>query len=170
MIHLGTVTNLNGYFNNIPQTFKHLQIRCYAKDSSGTSSHLYLRFNDDTSNNYWMHSLAGINGTLQDNSNSASISYFPSFWIPTNSQPTNLYGTGILDILNYSSTSVSKTVGCTGGFDANATNSGRIGSHSSLWNSTAAITKIEIGVENGGALSGNRYDLYGYGSAFETGA
>jgi hypothetical protein len=171
MIHLGTVSGANGYFSNIPQNFKNLQIRCYAKDSSGASSKLYIRFNDDITSSYWMQSTTSINSsTTVDSSNSALIGYFPLFWLPTNSQSTNLYGTGIVDVLNYSNTSVFKSVGSYGGFDANATNTGRLGSHQGIWNNSAAVTRIEIGVENGGSLPSNRFDLYGFGSATETGA
>lgn len=171
MIYLGTVSGAaNGYFTNIPQNFKNLQIRVYGRDSLGATTHLYLRLNNDAGSNYWMHSLAGINGTLSDSSNGSLISYFPAIWLPTNSNTSNLYGTGIVDILNYSNTSMFKTMGAYGGFDLNASATGRVGFHDCIWNSTAAVTSIEIGVENGGALAGNRYDLYAYGSASETGA
>lgn len=133
-------------FSSIPSTFKHLQIR-YLANFTGTSvgySQPYLQFNGDTASNYDNHALYGTGA-------SAGASYFAATgayagWIP-DSAYANTFGAGVIDLLDYTSTSKNKTMRTLGGFNRNfnASQNELIGLTSSLWRATpAAITSITI--------------------------
>ena len=70
----------------------------------------------------------------------------------------NIFGTGIIDILDYADTSKYKTVRTLFGYDANG--SGYIAFSSNLWQSTSAITSITMTPVNGIAEYSS-FALYG---------
>jgi len=137
-------------FTSIPSTYKHLQLRVM----SPSGSYATLRFNNDTTtSNYRYHYVLGT-GAGSPSAGSVQNAYFPTAgaW----SQPH----VGIMDILDYTSTSKNKTVKVLEGFDANG--SGEIYLTSNLWmNSSNAITSIKI-IAQGSAFGLNSsFALYG---------
>lgn len=163
MHHIATIT-ADGVstvaFTNIPQTYSHLQIRYSGRSLNGaTTDFTYLRFNNDlTSGNYASHWLAG-DGATAFASNQTGQNYFYGTIFPGGTSTANLYGSKIIDILNYASTSKTKTLRLLGGFDSNGTGAARL--VSGVWLSTAALTSITCSVANAYDAAGSTLTLYG---------
>lgn len=147
-------------FNNIPQTFTHLQIRGFASTNSGSTAAL-LQFNSDSAANYAYHFLIG------DGSSPTSGGVTSSTSIVFNAQTTSaFFASEIIDILDYTNTNKNKTVKVVNGYDNNT--SGFIHFRSGLWTSTSAITTISISSTTFQQFT--RFDLYGISTSNTTGA
>lgn len=155
-------SSANITFSNIPQIYKHLQIRILGRGLATFVDGLsqYINFNGDFGSNYGWHSMYGF-GTGTSSTAPAS---FPSAVISSPqiftdaSSLADSFGASITDIYNYSSSSTYKTIKVFGGFDR--TTNGRVSLNSGYWTSNAAITSITIQSDSGIAV-GTRADLYG---------
>ena len=129
-------------FDNIPQTYTHLQVRYIAQTSrtSGNYGFLYLRFNDDTGTNYSSHELYGDGSAVGVGSGVT----WSEPWIGYcgRTANTSIFGAGVCDILDYANTNKFKTTRTISGVDNNG--SGYSSLDSSNWRSTSGITKITI--------------------------
>ena len=147
-------------FSNIPNTYKHLQVRFIARSTrSAASSNIYLGFNTDTTTgNYYGHMLEG-NGSAA--SAAAKIGTSTSFMsaISAASNTSGMFSGGVIDILDYANTSKYKTSRGSSGYDANG--SGLVYLASGLWMNTAAITSIQITDALGNIDTNSRFSLYG---------
>lgn len=172
MHHIATVT-ANGSstvdFQNIPQTFQHLQLRYSGRSLNGaTTDFTYIRFNGDTTaGNYASHWLAGDGATAFADKQTGTTYLFGTIF-PGGTATTNLYGSKIVDIIDYSNTSKNKTVKMIGGFDSNGNGSARL--VSGVWLSTSAITSVICSVANAYDVAGSTLSLYGITSSPTTGA
>jgi hypothetical protein len=72
---------------------------------------------------------------------------------------TNMFGAGVIDILDYADTNKYKTCRLLGGQDLNG--GGRVYSMSSNWQKTAAITQIDLSFETGNCMQYSSFALYG---------
>ena len=153
-------------FTSIPQTYKSLQIRWMAKDTqtgANLAGPIYTTFNSDTASNYVYHQLNG-NGSTASATWSGGASGSISLIYGDNRSYTgytNMFGAGIMDIIDYSNTSKYKTTRTFNGTDANVANTNfGLSLQSGLWMSTAAITTIKV--EPGtGFVAGTTFALYG---------
>jgi hypothetical protein len=145
-------------FNSIASTYKSLQIRYLAKrnDALNTST-CAIQFNSDTAANYVYHELNG-NGTTVAASASTAKTNIGSQYV-TGTTPTSTMGVGIIDILDYASTTKNKTVRSISGGDVNGTG-GIVVLGSGLWLSTSAITSITLLVGSNW-VNGSTFALYG---------
>jgi hypothetical protein len=145
-------------FTSIASTYKSLQIRYLAKrnDALNTST-CAVQFNSDTAANYVHHELNG-NGTAVAASNNTARTNIASQYV-TGTTPTNTMGVGIIDILDYTSTTKNKTVRSFSGGDVNGTG-GIVVLGSGLWLSTSAITSITLLVGSNW-VNGSTFSLYG---------
>lgn len=127
-------------FSSIPATYKHLQIRYLASDSrTGTPwSDGYIRFNSDTAANYSTHVLLG-DGTSAASGGGANGTYITGA-VFGDASPTQNYGAGVIDILDYANTNKYKTLRSLSGNDENG--SGFLAMYSGSWRSTSAINSI----------------------------
>lgn len=133
----GTIT-----FSSIPDTYKHLQIRYNARtDAAFSNDFITFRFNSDTATNYAYHLLAG-DGSTASASGGASSNIMYGSEITGASATASIMGTGVIDVIDYASTTKAKTTKVIGGNDRNG--AGEIRLSSDLWTSTAAITTITI--------------------------
>ena len=134
----------------IPQTYASLQLRITARsNAAGTgNSALYLNFGG-SSTSYAYHALNG-NGASATASGTASTANAYVGLIPNNGNTSGIFGTIIIDIHDYASTTKYKTIRAFGGYDANGSGNSRLAS--ALWQSTTAI-----------GSSGNYIDIYGVG-------
>jgi hypothetical protein len=153
-------------FNDIPQTYKHLQIRGIArstKNADGRSA-FYLQLNSDNAVNYSSHNLIG-DGTSASSDAVTTQPYMlgVSWMLPSATATANVFGGFILDILDYANTSKYKTVRNIIGSDFNSTTPlpGRIGLESSSWRNTDAITSIKFYTDSGNWAQYSRFSLYG---------
>jgi hypothetical protein len=146
-------------FSSIPGTYKHLQIRFVARTTSSAQG--TLRFNGDSSTNYSAHTLWAYAGGSTTSSSDPGSFYNGIFMTSNNfTSSTNTYNAGIIDILDYTSTSKHKTVAIMQGFDING-NGGCIELHSgTFFGSTAAITSLSITGSQAFA-TGSNFALYG---------
>jgi hypothetical protein len=147
-------------FTNIPQNFKHLQLRMSLRDTAGTAvTSGFLRFNSDAAANYWFTGLNGNGSSVTAPSNSSFGGYLPLGTVPGSTALADCYGNLIVDILDYTSSSKIKTTRSISGFDVGT--SGQVQYSGGLWNSTAAITSIQCGADTAGNAAFTRIDLYG---------
>ena len=144
----GTIT-----FSSIPQTYKHLQIRCIAND--GDNGQIIMRFNSDTGSNYTRHNLRGT-GSIADAGGTATATSITNMgWA---AGTTNVMGAAIIDIHDYASTTKTKVARAITAYDANGT--GAIYLASGLYNSTTAINSITFFV-GGNFNTQTSFALYG---------
>lgn len=163
-VSVGSGGSANVEFTNIPSTYTHLQIRFLAKtDINDTRYALWYQFNGDTATNYSFHALYG-DGSGVTALGSASQGVAEASTNAGNSAgTTNIFGAGVVDILDYTNTSKNKTIRSLSGVDNNG--SGRISFQSGLWRSTNAITSITIGDYGQTLMQYSTFALYGIRSA-----
>jgi len=147
-------------FTSIPATFKHLQIRGILKStvSPADTDYGYFTFNSDTGSNYSYHRFQG-NGTTTGSSGTSSGNYGVLGYIVPSTGRTNIFGTFIMDILDYVSTSKIKTAKILSGLDNNG--SGIIEFNSASWRDTSAINSIRFISATGNLAQYSSLALYG---------
>lgn len=144
----GSSTSLT--FSSIPSTYKHLQIRFIAKRVYTTgvgSTEAQVTFNGDTSASYTTHNLAGDGTSASAGSYTGLTKMYVQQSVQSSaSGDANIFGVGIIDILDYASTTKNKTMRSISGSDRNASTPapGYIYMNSGLWINTAAITSITL--------------------------
>ena len=130
-------------FSSIPQTYKHLQIRVFARgDRPSPSDYCNFQFNGDTASNYQEHQLYGIGSTPVSGSDNVQT-YINTMNITGASAAASTFGVCVLDILDYASTNKYKTTRHLTGWDNNTAN-GVVSFESGHWRSTNAITSIRF--------------------------
>jgi len=139
--------------------YKHLQIRAVARstDSSGDEL-IFMQMNSDTGSNYSVHGIFG-NGSTVGSFGLTSQTKGRLFTIGNAVESSNIFGAGVTDILDFSSTSKNTTVRSLGGI-AGTTDSIRLNSFAYL--STSAVTSLFLYLESGtNFVAGSRFSLYG---------
>lgn len=145
-------------FSNIPQEYKHLQIRWTAKNSS-TSPGFNVRINGVTTASYTYHYLTGDGSTLgTSNSTSATTIVIPK-GMPTSTTST-LFGQGILNILDYANETKHKPVRYIAGVGATTTVRG-VTLGGGVLVDTPAVTSITLLTSANNFAVGSRFSLYG---------
>jgi len=145
-------------FSNIPQNFNHLQIRLIAKsaDTSGTGGpNIVMQLGgaslDATYTNYYSHYLNGNGSTVPSGSVQGSGYYALVGNTNTSYAGTaGMFGANIIDILDYTSTSKTKTIRTLWGHSSNNTITEEVGLDSALWNnSSTAVQQLSISIVGG---------------------
>ena len=147
-------------FSSLPTTYKHLQIRAVIRDqtaATGTSG-IWIRMNGDTGNNYAWHRLRGYGSGINSESSSSTNQILAGVGC-RNNETANIFGTAIIDILDFNSTGKNKTIRSLSGNPATA-NTPEIELNSGVWFSTAAITSLVV-YGDGGFVQNCRISLYG---------
>lgn len=149
-------------FSSIPQTYRALQIRGIGRSFvGGVDSNVSANFNGDTGANYAFHKLLG-DGAAASSAAVTATTAMQWMDITGNGAPANVFGVGVVDILDYSSTSKYKTVRLISGQDQNV--HGYASIKSGLWMNSSAITSITVQTQDGASyplLQYSRFDLYG---------
>jgi hypothetical protein len=132
-------------FSGIPGTYQHLQIRAISKDAGDFASYYNLRarFNSDSGSNYARHSVGGSGSAAFAYGFSSLDSTAVGDAINSSTGQTSCFTANVIDILDYASTSKTKTVRSFSGSEWNGT-SGGVRVNSGLWNSTSVITSITM--------------------------
>jgi len=137
--------------------YKHLQIRMTARSISAvTEVAAQIRLNSDTGANYAFHYLLGGGSTpfAGASTSSTNISFYG---MAGGSATANSFGVGIIDILDYASTSKNKTLRALTGVGAT-----KIGLGSGVWLNTAAVSSVLIYPEGTTSwATGSRFSIYG---------
>jgi hypothetical protein len=144
-------------FSSIPATYKHLQIRYTAKNSS-SATQMNITMNGVTSGVYMRHSLLGNGSAVSSTASSTSQTSIQLVESMANSTFANAVNAGVIDILDYSSTSKNTTIKALYGM---ADNLNRLYLSSGLYNQTTAVSSLTLtaSADNFAALS--RFSLYG---------
>jgi hypothetical protein len=150
-VNISTATS-SVTFAGIPTGYKHLQIRFNVLPSL-VNQYSTLRFNGDTTtSNYRYHYLVG-QGSGSGAAGTAQNAYSGTY------DSTSSPGSGILDILDYSSSVKNKTTRELSGYDGNG--AGNIYLISNVWMSTAPITSINLTIAGGNYAVNTQFALYG---------
>ncbi len=163
----GTGSSATITFSNIPQTYQHLQIRTLAQSTSTSATsfvRLQIQFNSDTGANYVTHYLQGTGGAVSAASITSGTNIEVSGAAYRNTTATDIYGTSIIDLHDYASTTKNKTLRSLSGGDNNSTN-GLIFLSSGLWLNTNAISSITITAGAGNFTTASTFALYGFKGA-----
>lgn len=153
-------------FDNIPSNYTHLQVRAMARSTfADTDSFFKLNLNNDTGSNYPNHFLTGNGATVSAIGYSTSQYAYAFLSMYTAANATaSIFGTAIIDILDYTNTSKNKTIRSLGGYDVNGAGTARL--NSSVWLSTNAVTRIDLTDFRGGSFAANsHFALYGIKAA-----
>jgi hypothetical protein len=124
-------------FSSIPQDYTHLQIRMFTRNATAENND-YLQFNADTGSNYAWHEL-WCDGANAFSSNGASTTFIKANYAFTDA---SIFGTSVIDILDYKDTNKFKTVRALAGADKNG--GGYAFLRSGHWRNTNAITSIKL--------------------------
>ena len=123
-------------FTDIPAGYQHLQLRV-ALIANVNVQYAFLRFNGDTGNNYAWHNLYGqAPGVFTEAS--TSVSGISTVYV----DGTTYASVGVIDILDYASTTKNKTVRRFTGREFNG--SGTVDVGSGRWMATSAITAVRL--------------------------
>ena len=157
-------------FNNIPQTYTHLQLRALARGNRTpvTYDNFVLRFNSDVGNSYSYHTMYGdgrAGGPFSEGSGTSATNSMLAANIPGSASLTSSFGVAVIDIWDYTSTSKNKTMRSLSGYESNTTGYSSIYSSicltSGSWYSTAAVNTITILASNAPLQQYSHFALYG---------
>jgi hypothetical protein len=146
--------------SSIPATFQSLQIRGIGRTARvATNDTMNIRINGDTGSTYSFHQLYGSGAAVAAQ---GSATQTAGEWgqMAAASATASVFGTTIIDIVDYASTTKYKTIRIMTGWDNNG--SGQIFLGSVLWQSTSAITSITMfSSTSNNYSSGSTFALYG---------
>lgn len=145
-------------FSNIPQTYRHLQFRCFFANSSSILDDSRWRWNNDSTvaNYYTTHQIKG------DGASATAVGFNPGVafsYLGFYSDVPSCFSSYTVDILDYANTTKNKVMRSFGGYDANG--SGNVIIRSSLWINTSAITSVNITPMGGSFVQHSSFALYG---------
>lgn len=165
VVTIGATGVANITFANIPNTYTHLQIRGIYRNTatvSGAFYAVYYQINNDTGNNYSTHYMVGTGSSVASYNFTSQPQGYAGV-CTSDGITANMYGTGVIDILDYANTNKCKTIRVLNGTDSNGT--GEVFLMSSLWQSTAAVTSIKIYPSTSNWKQFSQVALYGVKSA-----
>lgn len=147
-------------FSSIPSTYKHLQIRFIGRTNrADIDDTLQIRINGATSASYAEHALTGNGSTAYSGGSGSTSTVFIGRLAAANAT-SNVFGTGVIDILDYTDTNKNRTMRSLTGIDNNG--GGWISLFSGLYTSTTAISSITLYMGYGTAfVTGTQFALYG---------
>lgn len=156
-----TTTTLT--FTSIPATYTHLQLRYLIRTdrTDGSSDAIGMRFNSDTGSNYYRHRFEAENtGSVLAAHNTGTDTQYHLMGA-TATCTSNVFASGVVDIIDYANTSKYKTTKSLGGVMNSATENW-MGFQGSLWVNTSAINRIDLKVNYGtNYIIGSTVALYG---------
>lgn len=136
--------------------YKHLQIR-YTSRADTDSQTLFATFNGVTGTSYATHRLYGQGSSVVSDAFTSRANLFVGS-NGTTSNVANSFAAGVIDILDFASTTKNTTTRALSGLVGTAS---LVSLQSGLFNNTAAVTSITIFGNAGNLVSGSRFSLYG---------
>jgi hypothetical protein len=151
-------------FSSLPTTYKHLQLRVYARGSrTGSADVAGIRFNSNTSAVYFVHRMSGTTTATAQFFTGYTYCWLASTLASPGLSSTVSFNSCVADILDYGSTNKNKTVRAIQGVDTNG--NGLVEYVDSTWINNNAITSITVFCVNDNFVSGSVFALYGLRSA-----
>jgi hypothetical protein len=151
----GTGSSTTISLSSIPSTFTHLQIRFFARTTTGTSA-ISTTFNGSGGTNYARHALIGSGASVSAQATVDTSQVYTGYAINT----TSTGGVGIIDILDYANTNKYKTLRALTGNDTNTPSNDEVRLTSGLWKNTSAITSITF-TSTDNFTTDTKFALYG---------
>jgi hypothetical protein len=154
-----TSATTNIVFDNIPQNFKHLQIRLFGRSTGGDTG-VGIRYNNTTgSSGYVWQRMYG------DGSGTGTDAY--SMEINRTATTANFFAGSIIDIFNYADSSKLKSANGITGWHINSGSTTYVALQSSVYSGAAlAVTKLTLSCDTMGGTSQfapyTRASLYGW--------
>ena len=159
-------------FSNIPQTYSHLQLRVIARGSSGSGAgELDVRLGTGTASsssiysrhNFGVYSPTSSTSGVDYNTTATTTTFRGCGQVALASDLANVYGSMILDVLDYTSTSKLKTIrSITGVNDNNNGLCSNIYYTAGLWQASTAVNVVNIYLHAGSDfLPYSSFALYG---------
>jgi hypothetical protein len=147
-------------FSSIPSTYKNLQVRWIAR-STGYAEYIFGRAN--ATGGYANHALAGNSSSASASGTTSNTYIEMQGGVCQNTAPAGTFGAGMLDIIDYASTTKNKTFRYFVGYDTNGTVDQRVQLGSALGTgiTTSAITSLDFRVSTGNFAAGSTFALYG---------
>ena len=158
-----SATQSNVVFSSIPSNYRYLRIFTSTKGSAtGPSYMLRMRFNGDSGSSYLFANMRYTNDRLVNASTAQNSIELPNA-VPRSDTRTTIFGTAIIDIAEYASTTKRKSVRAIFGNRVTGDNSADnvIGQTAGTWSSTSAITSIDLFPQAGSWGVGSTFYLYG---------
>ena len=137
--------------------YKHLQIRYLARATAGTWIDLWVRLNGSSSAEYARHQLRGTGSAVNSESTTSQTQIHIGQAAQT--ATTQAFYPGVIDALDFSSSSKNTTLKALSGYTADGYDDVRL--VSGLWNNTSAVTSIQILTQSQSLAAGSRFSLYG---------
>ena len=162
-VTVGSGGQATASFTSIPSTFKHLQVRVFGRGTgTGNREFISIRFNNDTGSNYWWHGLNGSGSAADAQTSSTAVDLIKAGFsvIPVSDAGASIFGSAIVDILDYANTSKYKTTRAIAGQDQNNT-VGRLNLVSGVWNNTTAVNRVDVYLGSGNWSQYSSIALYG---------
>lgn len=128
-------------FSSIPQTYSHLQLRCFFQTTTEGQSPV-LRANGDSGANY-TRAFFRSNSSSTSSNNSTGTTFMANLF-PNGTQVSNLPNIAIIDIYDYSSTTKWKTAKNYNFNQKKSTGTSMFVYESGLWMSNSAITSLSF--------------------------
>jgi hypothetical protein len=143
-------------FTSIPSDYKHLQVRWVAKTTT-SANNIQVQFNGITAASYARHHLVGTVTTVAA-SNASGQTFTTLVQAASRSTTANAFTAGIMDVLDYASSSKNTTLrSLHGGQDALS----GIFLASGLLNNTASISSIRFFLASSDLATNTRFSIYG---------
>lgn len=156
---VGTATS-SVTLSSIPSTFKHLQVRFTAQSAYSGNDNIRMQVNGDTGNNYANHALYGEQTFMTSQAN-APWNNMMYMQCASASSTSGAYSSGIVEILDYGSSSKYKTQRLFGGQHAGV-NYNYVYVGSGFRMNTEAITSLTFYMGTSSNIAaGSRFSLYG---------
>jgi hypothetical protein len=161
---IATITATGGEtslgFTSIPGTYTSLQVRGIVRDTDAGTGWNYggMTVNNDTGSNYAQHYIRG-NGTSVQVYGNPNMTTGNGILAIGNGSTAGIFGVVIMDFHDYASTTRYKTIRSFVGGDSNG--AGLVVLNSTLWQSTSAITSIQILDGATAFAAGSTFSLYG---------
>ena len=160
-------------FTGIPQTYQHLQLRISSRGIAAADTvEVGIRLGSlapevlDTGNSYYSVEMRGY-ATTENGSLNGAQSYIKCSFSSASNIDAAGYGSGMVNILDYTNTDKQHTILVTGGQPINATGYSWLSTVGGLWNGEGAIDKISIGGASftGTLVRGTVISIYGVNSS-----
>jgi len=145
--------------------YKHLQLRMVTRFDTSSNDMNYLTFNGDNGSNYSTHRLeASLSTSTVNSASHVSEAYIRIAETDKSSNASGAFGAAVIDILDFSDTNKNTTVRLLSGHTGAGNTTDGVALRSGLWDSTAAVTSIELNVAIAAWFSlvaGSRFSLVG---------
>lgn len=130
-------------FTSIPQTYTHLQLRGFTRmNSASTEDNVYFRMNGVTTQSYSFHYVSADGASTYAGAPANPYYYSFAASVPGNNASSSIFGTFVLDILDYTSTNKNKVLRSLAGNDRNGSGIAQL--LSGMLMSTSAVTSVRI--------------------------